>query len=253
MVALVFAVEVVGPVGVEVAVGVQGAEFEDGFGGVGAPAGAGDVHAVFDQVAAGAFNDAGGDGPPAGQGGGVVQVGGLGVEVAGGPGGGLVLGWAEVAGGGIGAQGGGDLSRAAVQDFGGAGADPWACPGAGLGEEAPGGVPYVFKHVDEIHQDGHVDAPRGGLGAEPPDLVFVAVGQRDPGPLAAGVAAVGLGGRGGHDIGGIGGDAGGQPLAGGRRAGRPGPGSQDVPGGARDGGEVEDRGDLGHPLAGTDL
>ena len=64
VVALVFAVEVVGPVFVEVAVGVQGAEFEDGFGGLHAPAGAGAVHAVFYQVAAGAFGDAGGMGHP---------------------------------------------------------------------------------------------------------------------------------------------------------------------------------------------
>jgi hypothetical protein len=38
----------VGPVGVEVAVGDEGAEFEDGFGTVEPPAGAGDVEAVAD-------------------------------------------------------------------------------------------------------------------------------------------------------------------------------------------------------------
>src|ERR1700734_384646 len=84
VVALVFAVAVVGPVVVEVAVGVEGAEFEDGFGGAEAPAGAGDVHAVFDQVAAGAFDDAGGDGPAVGQRGRILQPGGFGFEVAGG-------------------------------------------------------------------------------------------------------------------------------------------------------------------------
>src|ERR1700683_1258601 len=92
VVALVFAVAVVGPVVVEVAVGVEGAEFEDGFGGLGAPAGAGDGHAVFDQVAAGAFDDAGGDGPAVREGGGVVQPGGFGFQVAGGLPGGGVLG-----------------------------------------------------------------------------------------------------------------------------------------------------------------
>src|ERR1700686_3017575 len=141
MVALVFAVEVVGPVGVEVAVGVQGAEFEDGFGGLDAPAGAGDGHAVFDQVAAGAFDDAGGDGPPGGQRLGVVQPGSLGVEVAGGPGGGLALGRGQ-AGGGV-TQGGGHAGGAAVQDGGGAGADPRPGVRAGFGEQAPGGVPQV--------------------------------------------------------------------------------------------------------------
>ena len=46
--ALVFLVDVVWPVGVEVAVADQGAEFEDGFGAVQAPAGAGDVEAILD-------------------------------------------------------------------------------------------------------------------------------------------------------------------------------------------------------------
>ena len=65
MVALVFALEVPGVVGFEVAVADEGAEFEDGFGAGQGPAGSGDVEAVFDQVAAGAFDDAGGDRPAA--------------------------------------------------------------------------------------------------------------------------------------------------------------------------------------------
>jgi hypothetical protein len=72
--ALVFLGEVPGPVGVEVAVADQGAEFEDGFGAVEVPAGAGDVHAVGDEVAAGAFDDSGRDGPALLQGVGVVEV-----------------------------------------------------------------------------------------------------------------------------------------------------------------------------------
>src|SRR5258705_9562789 len=44
-------------VGVEVAVADQGSEFDDGLGSGQAPAGAGDVHAVFDQVSACAFDD----------------------------------------------------------------------------------------------------------------------------------------------------------------------------------------------------
>jgi hypothetical protein len=51
VVAFVFALEVVG---VEVAVGLEGAKLQDGFGDLDALAGAGDVHAVFDQVAPGA-------------------------------------------------------------------------------------------------------------------------------------------------------------------------------------------------------
>src|SRR4029453_12782091 len=79
--ALLFLGQVPGPVPVEVAVADEGAEFEDGFGAGQAPAGAGDVHAVLDQVAAGAFDHPGGDRPSVGQGGRVVQVGLLGQQV----------------------------------------------------------------------------------------------------------------------------------------------------------------------------
>jgi hypothetical protein len=61
--AFVLACEVIAPVGVEVAVVDESAELEDGFGAGQAPAAAGDVEAVADQVAAGAFDRAGGDGP----------------------------------------------------------------------------------------------------------------------------------------------------------------------------------------------
>ena len=73
--AVLFLVKVELPVAVEVAVGDQGAKVQDGLGSGQAPAGAGAVHAVVDQVAAGALDDAGGDRPPAGQRGGVVQAG----------------------------------------------------------------------------------------------------------------------------------------------------------------------------------
>jgi hypothetical protein len=49
----------------------------------GAPPGAGDVHPVLDQKPCRALDDSGGDLPAAGQGGGVVQVGGLAGEVGG--------------------------------------------------------------------------------------------------------------------------------------------------------------------------
>lgn len=52
--------ELPGEVGVEVAVADQGPEFEHGFGAGQGPAGTCDVEAVFDQVAAGALDDAGG-------------------------------------------------------------------------------------------------------------------------------------------------------------------------------------------------
>lgn len=46
VVALVLALEVPGVVGIEVAVGDQGAEFEDGFGPGQGPAGPGDIQAI---------------------------------------------------------------------------------------------------------------------------------------------------------------------------------------------------------------
>jgi hypothetical protein len=81
--ALVFLPQVIGPVFVEVAAGVQGAELEDGLGAVQPRSGACYAHSVFDEPSAGSFDYAGGDGPAAGQGVGVVQVGCLDVEVAG--------------------------------------------------------------------------------------------------------------------------------------------------------------------------
>lgn len=60
---LVLAGGVEAPVGVEVAVGDGGAKSQDGFGSGQAPAGAGDVEAVGDQMTAGALDSAGGDRP----------------------------------------------------------------------------------------------------------------------------------------------------------------------------------------------
>src|SRR5450432_4644824 len=62
VIADVLGVFVKGPGDVEIAAGTQRAELEDGLGTAQSPAGAGDVHAVLDQVTAGALNDAGGDG-----------------------------------------------------------------------------------------------------------------------------------------------------------------------------------------------
>jgi len=74
VVALVFALAVPGEVGFEVTVADQGTEFEDGFGAGQGPAGSGDIQAVLDQVAAGAFDDAVCDRPAAFEGGAVVEV-----------------------------------------------------------------------------------------------------------------------------------------------------------------------------------
>ena len=121
--------------------------------------------------------------------------------------------------------------------------------------EAPGGLPQVFQHVDEVDHDGQGDAPRGGGGLEQAELVVVPVDQRDPGPQMTGVAAVGLG----EDL------ADGDVAAGGDVAGVPavlrpracpawraGSGRMTCSGvrgrAVRDG-DVEDGPGLGHPLA----
>jgi len=72
--AVVFLGEVVAPVLFEVAVGADRSELEDRFSARQAPAGAGDVHAVLDEVAARALDHAGGDRPALVEGGRIVQV-----------------------------------------------------------------------------------------------------------------------------------------------------------------------------------
>ena len=61
------------------------------------------------------------------------------------------------------------------------------------GVEAPGCLPQVFQHVNEVDHDGQRDPPARGLCLEQAELVVVPVDQGDPGPSKAGVAAVGLG------------------------------------------------------------
>src|SRR3984885_4936006 len=208
VVALVFLLDVVVPVGVVVVVGVGDSQPQDGLGSWGVPAGAGDGHPVFDQVAAGAFDDAGGDGPSVGQGPGVVQVGLFGVQV--------VQGFADVAGvlgpgrgvvfGEL-ADAGDDLGDLAVQDGGGLGDGPGLDRGVAGLVERPGGFPEVFQHVDQVDQDGQAgDAAGGGFPLDQPDLVVVPVDQGDPVPGVAGVAALGLVEQPADDRGAVGGD-----------------------------------------------
>jgi hypothetical protein len=81
VVAAEFLLLVVSPVLGEITVGDDGAQAQDGFGARGGPPLAGDVYLVLDQEPCRAFGDPGGDLPVVGQGGGVVQVGGLAGEV----------------------------------------------------------------------------------------------------------------------------------------------------------------------------
>src|SRR5665811_1856564 len=146
---------------------------EDRFGAGESPAGSGDVEAVGHDVAAGTFDDAGGDGPAAGQGGWVVQVGRLAGQVVGGVVGAFALGRAQAG-------------------LGGLATDPLFCGGIGLGVQAPGGLPQVLHDMDQVADNGDVDVAGFGFGLDPVDLVDVAVDQRDPGPGVLGVAAVGF-------------------------------------------------------------
>src|ERR1700730_12176264 len=81
--ALVLACEVVAPVRLEVAVADDCTHLEDGFGAIESPPGAGDVHAVLDQVPACSLDDPGGDRPATLEGGGIVPVRPLASQVAG--------------------------------------------------------------------------------------------------------------------------------------------------------------------------
>ena len=73
---VVFLGEVVAPVLLEVTVDDDGAQLQDRFGAGEAPAGAGDVHAIFDEMSARALDDPGRDRPRVLESGRVVEVGG---------------------------------------------------------------------------------------------------------------------------------------------------------------------------------
>src|SRR4051812_21937748 len=88
---VVLPVSVEGPVGIPVVGEADGAEVEDGVGAVLGPAHAGLLHAVLDEVAAGALDDAGADRPATLEVPVVAHVGGVAPIVADGGGDGVVL------------------------------------------------------------------------------------------------------------------------------------------------------------------
>jgi DDE superfamily endonuclease len=106
---------------------------------------------VLDEVAAGAFDDAGGDGPALGEGAGVVQVGFLGLQVGQGPGDDLVV---LAAGPGRAGRGqvldpGDHLCRPAVQDGQALGGDPVLGGGiAGPGQQLGGPLVVVWDGLN---------------------------------------------------------------------------------------------------------
>ena len=70
-----------GPVLIKVVAGAQGTQTQDGLGAGQAPAGPGYFHAVFDQMAAGAFNDSRGYGQSLGKVAMVLEVGRIGEQL----------------------------------------------------------------------------------------------------------------------------------------------------------------------------
>src|SRR6266851_1687192 len=158
--ALMLLAQVEAPVVLEVAGCGDGAEFQDGLGAFEAPPRTRYVHSVLYDVPACALDDPGGDGPALAQRGGVVQVLLLVFQVAGGFVGAGTLGRGVAVGGGAAADPGRDLPSAAVQDLAGLCRDPFLGGGLAFLEEGPGGLPCVFKHVDEIDHDRHGDARR---------------------------------------------------------------------------------------------
>ena len=170
-----FAGQVVAPVVVVIAVGDDGAQGKDRFGALESPPGSGDVEPVADQVTACSFDDAGGDGPSRGQGLVVAQVLVLAGQVAD----------ARVSAGPLGAGESGGVRL---------GGDIGSCPGALPGQyrerydrhpvlgcripggmQAPGGLPDVFEHVDQVDHDVDGDAAPLGFGADQVQLVLGAV------------------------------------------------------------------------------
>ena len=80
------------------------------------------------------------------------------LEVAGALVGAGALGPGVAVGGGAAADPGRDLGGFAPEDLAGLAGDPFLGGGLAFVEEGPGGLPQVFKDVDEVDDDGHGDA-----------------------------------------------------------------------------------------------
>src|SRR5215471_6666140 len=246
--------EVIAPILFEVAVADDRAHLEDGLGAVEAPSGAGDVHAVLDQVPAGTLDDAGGDWPPALESGGVVEVRPLANQVDGALVDGRPGGPVETLPSGLAPDGGGDAGGLALQDSPRPVSNPAFGVGVALVVEAPGRLPQVLQHMDEVDHDRHVDLAGVGFGLDAVELMVVAIDERDPGATVVGVTPLGLV-EGPADHGGsVLHHAGHQPLVASPRS-RPRDvlsvvsAGQDVVRRAGNGTGVVDAADLGHALA----
>jgi hypothetical protein len=97
-----------------------------------------------------------------------------------------------VVAGGLAADRRSDDADASIQDRPGVIVNPGLGGRVALGEEAPSGPPQVLQHVHEVDHDRYVHAACLGFGADPSELVVVAVDQRDPGAVLVGVATLGF-------------------------------------------------------------
>jgi hypothetical protein len=164
----VFLAQVEGPVGVEVAVGVQGAQLEDGFGAVQAPAGAGDVQPVADQMPTCSLDHAGGDRPAALKRGVVAQelplggqVGDAGIHAA-------PLGGGKAGVGGLLAERGDDGVDLAGEELEGVGGDPGL--GGGIGVLVEAGCRTEGLHAAAGEAQARPRAARTSMSANPSRL-----------------------------------------------------------------------------------
>src|SRR5680860_1160974 len=204
------------------------------------------LHSVGDEVSAGAFDDAGGEGPAVGQGGGVVEVAGLVGQVSRGVVGAFARGLGQASVGGGASDGAGDAGGSSGQYGPGLVVDPGFDVAVAFVVVAPGGLPQILEHVDHVDEDEHVGVTGLGFGFDPVELVVGAVNESDPTAGVGGVASLGLVEDLGYHGRGVIDDAGGQPLVGGTRSGAD-PftfgvgGGQDVGDGARHGRGVVDR------------
>jgi hypothetical protein len=147
-------------------------------GSVEAPAGAGDVHAIFHEVATGAFDHAGRDRPAVLERGGVVEVGALVEEVGRAAVRVLAFLRVEVEVGRFAGDRAGDDPGFAGGDLGGLVLHPF------LG--------FRVHDVDQVDQDRDLDLAGLGLLLDAVDLVAVPVHEREDRALVVGVASVGL-------------------------------------------------------------
>src|SRR5208283_480283 len=176
------------PVILEVSTGAQGAKFEDRFSAVQTPAGARDVHSVFDQVAAGTLDDTGGDGQTGGEVLFVVKVVPVFQQIVG----------AIVDCGAVTslhrpqrratAHARSHVAGVPTQDLQQALTDPALGGGGAFAVQGEAGIPQVFKHVDYIEDDGGLYAVVIGRLLDERQLCWIAVDQGDPALVPGGIA-----------------------------------------------------------------